>query len=203
MPLASRAQCALLPTPRYCARALPQVAQGGDTFTLDGDLTRYIGLLATFQGTSRWLSPGHLSYHVRRVRLELRAPRGLAQRLKAWKVKAELEPPPEVSELCRPDEDAPALFLPLPFPPNELFVFAVSRCGGLCWWAAEALTGTAQRAVCAPCPQGQRGGVRAQQAGGAHPAAQQVAAGGQWGRLPMTNGLVNWAQQSMVSELVV
>jgi hypothetical protein len=49
-----------------------QVAAGGATFALDTDLDF---LFTGFSGSSAWISPGHLEYHVERVRLELRQPR--------------------------------------------------------------------------------------------------------------------------------
>ncbi len=47
------------------------VAPSGETFNLDTDLNV---IFTGFTGTSSWLSPGHLRYHVKNVRIELRLP---------------------------------------------------------------------------------------------------------------------------------
>jgi len=114
-----------------------EVALDGSNFNLDTDLDF---LFTGFSGDSAWLSPGHLRYHVRRIRLEARPPKGwtranIWRRWRALKglggaVSGAAGEEPDygmaapTAPTCRPDPSKPAVTLPLPFPENELFSFA-------------------------------------------------------------------------------
>ncbi|GIM07666.1 hypothetical protein Vretimale_11742 [Volvox reticuliferus] len=107
------------------------------SFTLGTDLDF---IFTGFRGTSDWLAPGHLSYTVRQVRLELRWPKAW-RRAAAWlawrrrlggaaATAAAMGDEPDWgdslpnSPTCREDPSRPAITIPLPFPTNELLAFS-------------------------------------------------------------------------------
>ncbi|GIL68629.1 hypothetical protein Vafri_21874, partial [Volvox africanus] len=111
------------------------------SFTLGTDLDF---IFTGFRGTSEWLAPGHLSYTVRQMRLELRWPKAW-RRAAAWlkwrrrlgvpaAAAAALGDEPDwgdslpTSPTCREDPSQPAITIPLPFPTNEILAFSCDGC---------------------------------------------------------------------------
>ncbi|GLC53780.1 Putative ciliary rootlet coiled-coil protein 2 [Pleodorina starrii] len=112
-----------------------EVSPDGSSFTLGTDLDF---IFTGFSGPCEWLAPGHLSYSVRQVRVELRWPKAW-RRAAAWlawrrrlggaaaTAAAAAGDEPEwgdslpTSQTCRDDPTAPAANIPLTFfPTNEI-----------------------------------------------------------------------------------